>query len=35
MVNNFDVCYYDDIAIHFDIGSVVRYYSLALRDRDV
>lgn len=22
MVNNFDVCYYDDMAIHFDVFAV-------------
>jgi len=25
MVNNFDVCYYDDIAIHFDAFGVASY----------
>jgi len=33
MINNFDVCYYDDSFWRIR-GSVVRYYSLALRDRD-
>lgn len=23
MINNFDVCYYDDMAIHFDVFAVV------------
>jgi len=27
MVNNFDVCYYDDIAIHFDVASYVITHS--------
>lgn len=33
MVNNFDVCYYDDMAIHFDIfaGNVARNCSTSNR----
>lgn len=29
MVNNFDVCHYDDMAIHFDVFAVTLHVTVA------